>query len=328
MVKAPGRWRDDDYINAPTDDYIVAAEFVGRDLIVWFERSEWKLVYTSDPDLPFRWELIERREGCAAKMCLAPIGDEIYGLGPTHVLGTDGGDFYQIDGKIPDLMLGFNLEKVSYSFALVVEEMRQMMLSYCSPGAGRPDKALVLNYEERNFAIYNLPVHVMGKSQLEETIALDDMVGIALDDLDYSLDDRELRAGYPTTLMGCRDGWVYKLNDGGADDGEAIEFNAVGGRWNPYIKRGRQARLGWVDFLVDNNGASFSVFFYINSQTGSYKNQLITCSKDSSARKCWVRAKCGAIGETHEIKLSNNAVANRPVIHAVVPFFKPAGNIV
>ncbi|MBA7690313.1 hypothetical protein ES703_98838 [subsurface metagenome] len=81
-------------------------------------------------------------------------------------------------------------------------------------------------------------------------VIVDDMVGISLDDLDYSLDDKELQAGYPVSLMGCRDGKVYKMNDGGADDGEAIEMIAKGVRMNPYSKEGYKAILQKIDFLV------------------------------------------------------------------------------
>ena len=70
QVNNPGIWKEADYVDAPTEDWIMAADFIGEDLIVWFERSVWKLTYTGDADLPFRWEKIVATEGCYATYSL------------------------------------------------------------------------------------------------------------------------------------------------------------------------------------------------------------------------------------------------------------------
>lgn len=317
-------FRDSDRSDADRDDDIIAADFIGNELIVFFERGAMKLVYTGDLDVPFKWEPIPSQEGCYATMSIAPFSDELICVGPTRFVACDGREVYGIDEKIPDLMLTFNQEALQYCYTLVIEENRGFLTSYPSAGEGKPDMALWANYEEDNFSTFNLPIHTMGYSTLESTLSLDDMVGISLDDLDYSFDDKELAAGYPTTLMGCRDGWVYKLNDGGADDGEAIECSAKFGRWNPYFKKGFKAVLGWVEFLVDTNAnASFDVKFYADSENSSYKTETIECTETGTLRdKVWKIAYAGAEGDFHMLELGNNASANRPRIHAIVPYFR------
>jgi hypothetical protein len=171
----------------------------------------------------------------------------------------------------------------------------------------------------------------MGYSSLDSDIVLDDIdESIALDDIDYSFDDKELQAGYPTTLMGGRDGVIYQLNHGGTDNGEPIEFEAVSGRWNPYVEEGHKARLGWIDFLVDTDAAvSFDVSLYLDTDTAPYNVVTVTCEPDSSldSGKTWKRVFCGAVGMFHRIKISNNAANNRPRIHAIIPYFDRAGRV-
>ena len=318
---------DADCSDADRDDWIIGADFIGNELVVFFERGAMKLVYTGDPDIPFKWEDIPGQEGSYATMSLSTFSDEIMTVGPTRFVATDGREVYGIDEKIPDLMLSFNQAALQYCYSLVIEEMRQALTSYPSAGSAKPDRVLVLNYEENNFAIFELPVHVMGYSSLETTLSTDDMTGISLDDLDYSLDDKELRAGYPTTLMGCRDGWVYKMNDGGADNGEAIECEAVTARLNPYYKEQRKAILGWIDFLVDRNAsASFSVRFYLNTESSSYKTQTVACTETGALRdKVIKRVDCGAEADFHKISLYQNESGNRPRIHAIVFYFRKGG---
>jgi hypothetical protein len=318
---------DVDYSDADRDDWIMGADFIGNELIVFFERGAMKFVYTGDPEVPFKWENIPSQEGCYATMSISPFSDELMTIGPTRIVATDGREVYGADEKIPDLMLEWNQDALQYCYSMVIEEMRQTLTSYPSAGVAKPDQVLVLNYEEDSYAIFRLPVHVMGYSSLESTVAPDDMTGISLDDLDYSLDDKELQAGYPTSLMGCRDGWIYKMNDGGADNGVAIECEAISARWNPYQKEQKRAILGWIDFLVDSNdNASFDVKFFLDTENSSYKTETIECTETGTLRdKVIKRVHSGAEGDFHRISLGNNASANRPRIHSIVPFFRRGG---
>lgn len=320
-------FRDDDYSDADRDDLLIGADFIGNDLVIGFERGAMKLLYTGDPDVPFKWDNIPSQEGFYATMSLSSFSDEIIGVGPTRFIGCDGREVYGVDKKIPDLMLTFNQLAVGYCYSLVMDEMRQILISYAKAGSDKPDEALMLNYEENNYAIFRLPIHVMGYSSLEETMVLDDMTGISLDDLDYSLDDKELRAGYPTNLMGCRDGWVYKMNDGGADNGEAIACEAKSAEWNPFSKEGKKAVLGWIDFLVTKNAnASFDVGCYIDTENSPYQTKTIECTETGTLRDMVIkRIYCNASGDFHRINLGNNEIANRPEIQAIIPWFERGG---
>lgn len=321
-------FRDSDWTDAPRDDWIIAADFLKGELIVWFERGVMKIVYTGDPNVPFRWEDIDGEEGCYATMSLINFSDEQIVVGPTRFLSCDGREVNSIDDKIPDLMLTFNQSAVNYSYGAVIEEMRQAIITYVSASGTTPDKMLVLNYDEDNFAIFNLPAHVIGYSSLQSTPSTDDMIGISLDDLDYSLDDKELQAGYPTSLIGRTDGKVYRMNDGGSDDGSAIVMKALGARMNPFFKDNRKARFQKVEFLVDRVSTTFDVQFFINSRSTSHLTKTVDCSDaDISKKTVWRSAKCGATADWHRIQIDHATIGAKPRIHAYIFHFKPAGPI-
>lgn len=331
-VDDPQTWKDDSYIDAPADDWIMSAELMGDEVFVWFERSIWKFEYTADADLPFRWDRVVSTEGCYATYSLISFSDEIIGVGPTRIISCDGRDAKGIDEKIPDFMLEWNQSAVGYCYGLVLEEMRQALISYTSLEADTPDSAVVLNYDDNCYSTYALPIHCLGYSALESDLVLDEIdATIALDDIDYSFDDRELQAGYPTTLMGTTGGYIYQLNDGGSDDGSNIEFEAITGRWNPYSQEGRKAQLGYVDFLVDvDEDVSFTVQLYMNSEVSSYDSRTINCDDpdDTGKDKVWKRANVNVAAGFHRLELTNNDTGNRPRIHAIVPWFKRAGRLI
>ena len=313
---------DADYIDAPRDDMIMGADFIGSDLIIFFERGAMKLQYTTDADTPFKWVDIPSQEGIYATMSIAPFSSELIGVGPTRFIATDGREVYGIDEKIPDFMLSFNQLAVNYCYSLVIEELKLVLTSYPAETATKPNRTLMLNFDENHYSVYSLAGHVFGYSSLETTLALDDMVGIRLDDLNYSLDDKELKAGYPTTLMGNRDGTVVKMNDGSTDLGVGYTADGKSARLNPFFQEQYKAVLGYIDFMVTRNAsASFQVANYINTEAAPFQTRTVNCTETGTSRKLVIkRVAVNAEGDFHRLQLLCDGVG--PEIHAIIPWFK------
>jgi len=103
----------------------------------------------------------------------------------------------------------------------------------------------------------------------------------------------------------------------------------IGGRWNPHLLEGYKARLGRIDFLVDvNANVSFSVKNYINTVSTAVQTKTITCTAvEGSEEKAWHSVYINCEAAFHRIEITNNAVSQRPRIHAIVPYFERAGKI-
>lgn len=322
-------WKESEggaYVNCPSIDWIMGGDFIGDDLIVTMERSIWALKYIGDPNLPFRWESVKSTEGNYATHSLAAFTDELIFLGPVQLIATDGLDVYGIDQKIPDFTLNFDNEGFKYCNATVIEELRQYLLSYPSIGASHSDHILILNYEEKTFANFAMPIHCFGYYQQGEDLTWDD-VESTWDEIEWSWDEKALQAGYPITLGGSYDGYIFKMNDGGSDNGANIELDIESGHWNPYVEQGRQARLGWIDFLVDRDpNVLADIEFFLDHRTTPYQTKSLVC--DGEGDKVWKRIYSGAIGSFHRIRFHHNAIAQTLKVHAVVPYFKSEGAII
>ncbi|MFZ2097192.1 MAG: hypothetical protein WAV05_11205, partial [Anaerolineales bacterium] len=260
-------WKESEgggYVNCPSLDWIMGGDFIGDDLIATMERSIWALKYTGDVNLPFKWENVKSTEGNYSTHSLAAFSDELIFLGPVNLVATDGLDVYGIDEKIPDFTLNFNQEGFKYCYGCVIEELRQYILSYPSMDAEISDSLLMMNYEEQTWADFKLPMHCFGYFNQMEDLTWDD-VELTWDEIEWSWDEKELQAGYPITLGGSHDGVIYKMNDGGSDKGDPIDLDIESGHWNPYVDKGRKARLGWIDFLVERDpNISVDIEFYLD----------------------------------------------------------------
>ena len=331
-IKQPQSWPTSNFKDAPTEDFIISGGFLGDDLYIWFEKSVWRFAWTGDSVNPFEWERVSSTDGAIAQMSLTVRNNIQRAIGPTKILANNGNIIGPIDEKIPDVVLEWNPDSAAFSSSVDVEEERQIYYAYARPeteanadGNKYPDRLLVQNYEDNNWAVFSHLVHAMGSSSLESDVTWD--LDDAWEDIDFAWATADTVSGFPFTVMGDHSGKVFQLNTGGSDDGAAIEFNAKTARFNPYSKEGLKAMFWKVEFLCDvDPDVSFDVEFFINSEITKYKTTTIVCSAvKGSDVKAWHTAFSNTIGEFHSLNLTNNASGNRPIIHAIRLWFKRAG---
>lgn len=333
-IKEPFSWPTSSFIDAPTEDFIVTGGFLGDDLYIWFEHSVWRFAWTGDSVAPFEWIRVSAQDGAIAQMSLTARNNIQRAVGPTKILANDENSIFAIDDKIPDVVLDWNPESAEFTQSVDSEEERQILFAYARPettanadGNKYPDRALILNYEDSNWATFRHEIHTMGSSSLESDLTWD--LDAAWEDIDFSWNASNSISGFPFTIIGDHAGKIFQINTGGSDDATAIEFNAKMARFNPYSAEGKLARLQKAEFLCDvDSGISFDVEFFLNSDSSKYSTTTITCDPVAgSDDKAWYTAFSGATGFFHTMNLTNNAKSNRPRIHAIRLWFKPAGRV-
>ncbi|GAI98911.1 unnamed protein product, partial [marine sediment metagenome] len=277
-------------------------------------KSVWRFVWTADSTNPFEWQKVSAQDGAIAQMSLTTRDNLQRAVGPTEILGNNGNIVTPIDGKIPDVVLEWNVDSTRFSVGADVEEERQIYFTYASPGATPnadggiyPDRVLAFNYEDNNWSTHKHQIHSMGYTTQEEDATWD--TDDAWEDISDSWNEGGLTAGFPLTLMGDHSGIIHILNRGDTNNGSDINFNAKTGRFNPYHLEGNRAKLWKVSFLCDVDPVtSFDVQFFLNSDSTSYAVTTITTTgSDSSDDKQWFDAYSGAVGFFHSINITNNA---------------------
>ncbi|MHB1059851.1 MAG: hypothetical protein ACYC0F_18415, partial [Rhodanobacter sp.] len=102
----PNAWREDipgrgGALDAPTEEQIVSAGFLKDTLIVFFERSTWRLRYTNNEIQPFQWERVNQDYGSESTFStvLFDVGPITVGL--RGIVQSDGVNTLRIDNLIP-----------------------------------------------------------------------------------------------------------------------------------------------------------------------------------------------------------------------------------
>lgn len=321
-------WTNDEYVDCPTDGWLYSVELIGDDIIGMFnDGSSWKFEYTGNPDLPFRWKLISKEGGSIAPHGTTTVKDLSIMIDYRGLKQADIYNLKEIDYKIPDFHLRFDTQYANKIYTERIEEEKQIWILYPELGQTVSNKILCLNYDEGNWSTKSISMSCLGFYWQEDGLAWEDDSGTWAEDVGIWVEP-SAHIGYPLLLGGSNtDGKVYKMLYGDDFDGSDISMSVVSGRWNPYKEQGQDARLGYVDFLVENNGAEdINVDFFMDFSTSHYMRNTI--SFDGSGEKTWIRVYSGAIASSHRIKLYHTASGQLPKIHAIMAYFRPSGDAI
>ena len=349
--------------DAETQERICAAGKVGKTVYAFFQGptggSLWKIHRTGRTDTPLEWEQVTTTEGSRSPYSGIEFQDGLIAVGLRNIVFFDGfkitnvglplgNEQVGLESKVRDVLAEFNDHHIRKVFGHYRNEQgeRHLLFTFADVDSSSVDRILDYNIPENNFTIHRSEqsffINCFGgfNGQYVPTMSeLDD----ALDDMGYSVSDPALvsemtvdsRAvlGYPKpyTLIGCRNSKVYKWDDGeydGTDDDDGkIKISAKTARLNPFMKNGRKAACEKIGFFVDNDAnASFLVSVFKDTSSTAYKTKTISCNGANDKFWAWIFCD-GEIGDLHRIEISHTAKGNTPKIHAMMPYFAPAGRL-
>lgn len=208
------------FIDAPTSEVIVSAEFIKDTLIVYFEKSTWQLVYTANETLPFVWQKINTELGCESTFSKVPFDRGVYAIGNYGVITCDSVNVIRIDQKIPDEVFqiqnknngikrvygirDYNAQLVYWTFPTLSDEDREATsydLTY-------PNQVLVFNYLDGSWAEFDDCFTCFGYWQRFSDITWAQLKR-TWESSNFSWNSAVLQARYPDVIAGNQRGFVF-----------------------------------------------------------------------------------------------------------------------
>ena len=169
-------WREDipgkgGFLDAPTKEDIVTAQFLKDRLIVYFERSTWELVYTGNEILPFRWQQINSELGAASTFSVVPFDKVALGIGTVGVHACNGANVERIDQKIPQEIFTFFNNGLDRTYGIRDYFAEMTYWSFVRQGVTGllntvfPNTILVYNYINGSWSFNNDSITAFGYFQ-------------------------------------------------------------------------------------------------------------------------------------------------------------------
>jgi hypothetical protein len=291
--------------DAPTNDEIVSAGFVGERLIVWCENSVFALDSTSNPDLPFVWRQLSTTRQCSSTFASVEYDSYVTAMGGKGIIMCDGQNVQAFDKKIPDFIFEVDQDNVTLAAAIRSDRLDQSLMAYPSaPTSTANDKMLGFNYEDGAFFNYTLAAHCFGSWLTPVDLTFDDYAGVTYDELSaIDWGEAGLQGGFPIILSGGDNGYVFRINDSdeladsltwaeefeeGGSTPENFDFSLTTKRLNPF--KNQKVHLGYVRLMVQRiNSASITCDFFINQDNEVVRSETVSMDNDTeSGDKIWV----------------------------------------
>ncbi len=337
------------FVDAETQERIAAAGFIARtnNIAIFFQGPDggslWQIKKTNVTGTPLKWERFSDTEGCRAPYSGVTFKDGIGVIGLSNFLFFDGFTVRNIElPNLRDILEEFNDANIRSVFGYNQKEGNQRHVLFTSTNSGDSNSNRILDYniDENNFTIHKSEqsffLNTIGGfngQKVPTLIELDDVITFDGDIVaNMTVDSRAiLGTPSPFTLIGGRNSQVYKWNsgafDGTADDNGKIAIQALSSRLNPFVKQGRKAALEKIEFYVDNDAtASFTAGLFKNTSSTAYKSKVVSANLSNDKAFVTIFAD-GEVGNFHRLKISHTERSNRPRIHAMIWYMKPAGRI-
>jgi len=222
------------YVDAPTNERIVSADFVRDLLVVGFERSTWALRYTGNEILPFVWERINKELGSESTFSMVAFDRGILSVGDKSINSCDGNNVTRIDEAIPDEV--FNIHNNGSDGPKRVHGIRnfnERLVYWTFPNADTqatyPDRLLVFNYHNQTWSIFKDCFTCFGTFQRFNDITWADLFEQTWESTNLSWVSAKYQSQFPNIIAGNQQGYVLTLEQRVNNDNSLAIKGITGG---------------------------------------------------------------------------------------------------
>lgn len=203
--------------DAPTQEVIIGAAFIRDILVVYFERSCWRLRFVNNAQNPFVWERINVELGASSTFSTIPFDKGLMAIGERGIVIADANDVARIDDTIPDQVFEIRIANNGMQRVNGIRTFRTKLNYWTLPSDSNPtgiypDGVLVYNYDTKSWATFDDCFTCFGYFYAFNDMTWADLTQAwsVYDDITWAGGDVSL--GYENVLAGNQQGFVLNLD--------------------------------------------------------------------------------------------------------------------
>lgn len=258
-------WRSDvkgrgGFVDCPTNEHIISAQFIRDLLVVGFENSTWALRYTGNEILPFVWERINKELGSESTFSMVAFDRGVLYVGDKSINSCNGNNVERIDENIPDEV--FNIHNSVDPDTQVSDgplrvhgkrDFFERLVYWTFPDASTearyPDRLLVFNYHNYTWSIFTDSFTALGEYQRFNDIRWSDLNNISWQEANFSWVTAQLQSQFPNIIGGNQQGFVEVMHSQVAND-VSLQITDVTGGTDPVVLEVPSHNLQTGEFIL------------------------------------------------------------------------------
>ena len=224
---AADAWRSDiagkgGYLDAPTSEKIISAEFIKDTLIVGFEKSVYKLRYTGNEILPFLWEKISNEYGIESTYSVTNYDMAQLAIGEKGIIACDPSEVVRIDKQIPDEVFNIHNENEGLKRVHAIRDYDKNLIYWTIPTSRKnrtyPDKVLVFSYENMAWSYFKDSYTCLGVLQEGSDETWASLTDVTWEMAEYAWNRPSHQSLYPSIIAGNQNGYILKIQQYSANE--------------------------------------------------------------------------------------------------------------
>lgn len=222
------------YIDAPTKEAIVTAQFLKDRLIVFFESSTWELAYTGNQILPFVWQKINTELGAESTFSQVPFDKVVIGVGNVGIHACTGNNVERIDQKIPDEVFRIHNDNNGIERVAGIRDYYTEMVYWTFPSENQStdfpfcNRVLTYNYKTDSWAFNDDSITAFGYFQSTVSGSLSSLTwadaNIAWQDANMQWVSAILQAKFKNVIAGNQEGYTFIVNPDISENSPALQI--------------------------------------------------------------------------------------------------------
>ncbi len=215
------------FLDAPTREAIITAEFVKDRLIVYFERSTWELVYLNNESFPFTWQQINAELGAESTNSIVPFDKVALGVGQVGVHACNGANVERIDEKIPDEVFKIHNGNQGVERVAGIRDYNTELVYWAIPdfrtNPTYPNRVLVFNYATGSWAFNDDSFTAFGYYQPSNDLTWADAT-FTWESSDASWNSGQFQSQYQKILAGNQEGFMLVIDPDSARNAPSLQI--------------------------------------------------------------------------------------------------------
>jgi hypothetical protein len=219
--------------DAATGEVIIGAEFIRDILIVYFERSTWRLRFANNAQNPFVWERVNIELGSSCTFSSIPFDKGLMAISNRGIVISDGNDTTRFDEKIPDDFFDIRQSNNGFQRVYGIRTFRTKLSFWTFPSTEDdlgiyPDKVLVFNYETKNWSFFDDSFTCFGYYYPAGVgLTWGDLPNAWSSYIDISWNSGVSEAGYENIVAGNQQGYVLIYEQPGPANSNSLFISSI-----------------------------------------------------------------------------------------------------